>query len=381
MTQECPRCKSLRLPDANFCGRCGLSFGDEERASSAPYNPLAAQVANLPSGQSRSIPTGRSALPMNLGDSTLLCFVEIPFCVSSSFITTCASHFGEDRWVRMQNAKQFTPQPGPGAFFVSGPGQHSDFAYGNDNHHVFTTILRDPIQRSLAYYSFHRGRPDSSFHELALNLGPLDFFTTPGDHTLPVADYQTRVFSDRLNDFNLAPDFIMAVTRLRESYTFVGTWESIETTTELFCHAFNWPHNPQVSPASEHPEQNGVVVDGALRNAISEINRLDLMLHRAGKLLFERELEALRAKQFEQQAVSLSISSEELEGRLAKLQSEIASQVNPATMLGTKGQPAWEKLRSCLTSDAHILTSDYDKNRFSNLCEPKTFGPSNGLSW
>jgi hypothetical protein len=160
----------------------------------------------------------------------------------------------------------------------------------------YLTILREPIERTLSYYSHICRVPSHYCHDIVVSnqMSLLDFLESKCD---PMAsNAQTRLLSGLETgqevEFGKCSNETLeaAKANLRESFAVVGLAEEFDATLLLLKEAFGWHrllyHQQNISIDRLGTEN----LTQATRNAILRCNGLDIKLYQYAKALFQEQI-------------------------------------------------------------------------------------------
>ncbi|EGG21377.1 hypothetical protein DFA_01258 [Cavenderia fasciculata] len=167
-------------------------------------------------------------------------------------------------------------------------GLHFYLQEAGINQHSYLTLLRDPVDRVISHYYYHRERKEDEGHALAINSTIEEWTDTPRGQ-----NEQTRVLSgitSYTEDFPSMESFRMALSHLRKM-KFVGLTERYEETAILmkyYC-GLNSVSITQANKRKDRTMDSKVSQD--VRMLIKEKNWMDVYLYEEAVKMFERQLD------------------------------------------------------------------------------------------
>jgi hypothetical protein len=148
---------------------------------------------------------------------------------------------------------------------------------------TYFTLLRDPVARIVSYYAHVRRDPDHYCHEL-VNRQKMDLesFVRSGADVM-LNDGQTRMIAGVLYDIpfgQCGPDILETAERLLdERFAFVGLTERFDESLLFMQSLFGW-RTVYYASRNAAPHKDGKMgLTAAARQAILEVNQLDLALY------------------------------------------------------------------------------------------------------
>jgi hypothetical protein len=160
------------------------------------------------------------------------------------------------------------------------------------------TVLRDPVERTLAQYAFLL--PHDGQRTRGLGVVPPWLPPPPPELTLEQCleaggyipdNLQTRLLCGLASPFDpLPPDALdRAIRNLRERFAFVGTTERLPEFLAVLNVGFGWP-TVAYRPAKSAPAARGHELSGDLLALVEEHNRLDRDLYACAAGLLDRAI-------------------------------------------------------------------------------------------
>ncbi|HEY9777442.1 MAG TPA: sulfotransferase family 2 domain-containing protein [Planktothrix sp.] len=154
------------------------------------------------------------------------------------------------------------------------------------------TVLRDPVERIISFYTHARRNPDHYLHEAVTEGGVTLQEMVRQGMTLECDNLQVRYLCSA--DLSGVPvgscsDAMLddAINMLSERFAVVGIVEHFVETVELVCDVCHWKrtkmHWVNVSPQRE-------IADAAALEAIRDANQLDIKLYLYALQLFQKRM-------------------------------------------------------------------------------------------
>ncbi|WP_185151571.1 sulfotransferase family 2 domain-containing protein [Peribacillus simplex] len=163
-------------------------------------------------------------------------------------------------------------------------GIHENFS----RPYSYFTMLREPIDRVISYYSFIQNKETHGKHDRSVGMDLKSFMKTFDSKT---ENFQTRRITGG------KPNLEKAKEHLLRDFSFVGLTERFEESLYLMKKEYQWPtfsyKNRNITKTrldkSEIPEK--------ITSYIAERNELDIELYRFAGELFEAKLDSLTSQE------------------------------------------------------------------------------------
>lgn len=163
--------------------------------------------------------------------------------------------------------------------------------------YVYMTVLRDPVERVLSFYSYVRASFEHRLHNEMIDKNmDLEEFLEWDKSMLELNNLQSKLLSSMhpFRESDLSVVFERAKSNL-ETYFLVGLTEQFERSLEMFSCAFGWK-NPQIERANITPNRvKRSDVSHRVIRKIELLNEYDMELYEIGNRLFGEQLVAPRS--------------------------------------------------------------------------------------
>ncbi|MGH6890400.1 MAG: Wzt carbohydrate-binding domain-containing protein [Rhizomicrobium sp.] len=159
---------------------------------------------------------------------------------------------------------------------------------------VRMTILREPIDRAISEYYYwrhhaHEGVADR-LGQWAQEYDICDFFRARAESNETAAtNFYTKHFANRLTRDLMNEEKLLAfATRSLKNYGFVGIYENLHDSADMFCWKFGLPPVQRIPRVNVTASRVGVSdLDRPALAMLTEINNLDVQLYRQALAAFE----------------------------------------------------------------------------------------------
>jgi hypothetical protein len=146
---------------------------------------------------------------------------------------------------------------------------------------IYTTMVRDPVERVLSHYYYVRGEPAHSLHQAVVAGMTLEDYVTSGA-TIEVNDDQVRLLSgiDAGWDGVTGEMLRTAKANIDQHFPVVGIAERFDESLLLFKRVLGWPQVLYPRPlnvTTDRPAREAI--PRAAMQAIEKHNTLDLALY------------------------------------------------------------------------------------------------------
>lgn len=157
---------------------------------------------------------------------------------------------------------------------------------------VYMTVLRDPVERVLSFYSYVAASPSHHLYTKMMNDNmKLDDFLDWSESTFETSNLQTKLLSSS-NPFyeTYMPDAFERARRNLEKYFLVGLAEQFGKSLEMFSSVFDWM-DPQITYENVTPNRvNRKDLPVHTIRKIEAFNKYDMELYEIGVRLFKEQL-------------------------------------------------------------------------------------------
>jgi hypothetical protein len=222
-----------------------------------------------------------------------LFFLHIPKTAGTSLITAFSKSLGSDQVLRAGNPGHLSKASVASLArwrFVAGHFRWCDSRDLIAERFSFT-FLRDPVERALSHYAFHRHHAEEAANPDILQcrthtLEDLLSADGDGDQFSFLTNHQTWFLSG-IEDVACPPREVLAAAKANlDSLSFVGVVEDWALSVDLLSAL---AHVPQISAAIHENRSNRTTqVSPQLRRLVEEHNRLDLELYAYARQRLER---------------------------------------------------------------------------------------------
>lgn len=160
------------------------------------------------------------------------------------------------------------------------------------NPFIYITVLRDPVERVLSFYSYILSSPTHHMHnEMVSTNMSLDDFLSWQRSAGEVMNLQCKLLSSKYpyRESHMPTVFAKAKNNL-ETYFLVGLTEQLGEALDLFTKVFHWNNvtieRENVTPNRIHRKD----VSPSVIQKIEQANEYDMELYEIGKRLFTEQL-------------------------------------------------------------------------------------------
>jgi hypothetical protein len=148
----------------------------------------------------------------------------------------------------------------------------------------YVTLLRDPVDRIVSYFSHNLRHPQAAYYELlSAGMGLREFLARR--ISFETNNHMTRIVAGNTSLEYLDDDRVLdqALENLREHFLFAGISERFDESVQVMARRLNWSRplpktNPRVNVL---PKSNAPRLDRETIDLIERENRLDRLLYQA----------------------------------------------------------------------------------------------------
>lgn len=148
----------------------------------------------------------------------------------------------------------------------------------------YVTLLRDPVDRVISFFSHNLRNPDAAYHEmLAAGMDLHEFIERRV--TFETNNHMTRILAGHTGLEYMDDDQVLeqALHNLREHFLFAGISERFDDSLRSMARCLGWtrPLPPQTPRVNVSPRSGISGLGAETRSLIERENRLDRLLYQA----------------------------------------------------------------------------------------------------
>jgi len=239
--------------------------------------------------------TEAAALPTTERSTPLLIFVHIPkaagttiaFVLARQYVRGSFLNLYQERSAKIQAYRDWTSEERESVHLLRGHMGYGIHAAIEETNFRYFTILREPIDRIVSHYFFHKNRARLA-NEISRKIvnEEIDLLTYVNQVQIKDLDnHQTRLLvGDKVGmepEFGACPRKFLNIAkrRLQEDFDVVGTTERFDETLLVLQRVFGWSIPVYINKNVTKNRPRGKKISPAVKNAIAKNNKLDIALH------------------------------------------------------------------------------------------------------